>query len=129
MEIEKMKTTYKWILLGGITISGLLLLLFAGLFFSRIGMGYSPIVEGHGALRNGFLHLPSASVPVSGWLALAGGGFLLMVGGIWLGSRQTPSRGGASPERKPDEPLVCPGCGKDAQANWNLCPYCGYELP
>ena len=24
---------------------------------------------------------------------------------------------------------VCPGCGADVISNWNVCPYCGYDLP
>jgi hypothetical protein len=124
-----MKTTYKWILAGGITISGLLLLLFANLYYGRFWIGRYPIIEGHGIMRNGFSHASSASGSLFGWLALALVVFLLIMGGIWLSGRNSKSPEITPSERNPDEPLICPSCGLDVQANWNLCPYCGNELP
>jgi hypothetical protein len=125
-----MKLTNKWtFVIGGATIGSLLLLAFVGLSFSRLWSVLYPIRAGHGMMRDGFSHYSSVSGSPLGWLALAAVILLLIVAGIWMASQNAPKSEGVPTGRNPDEPLVCPGCGQDVQSNWNLCPYCGYELP
>jgi hypothetical protein len=63
------------------------------------------------------------------WGMLGAGLLLLLVVGL-LQSRQPQTEHLATDSATSSTTVeICPGCGMDVQSNWNLCPYCGYELP
>jgi hypothetical protein len=124
-----MKTTQKWLRTSASFVVGLLILLLAWLFVSRFWISGTSYYYGHGMMRNGFTHYLSVPGTLYVWLALVGVVLLLVIGGIWLVRHNAPKSGEAVTMRNTDEPLMCPGCNQEVQANWNYCPYCGDDLP
>jgi hypothetical protein len=79
-----------------------------------MGPGY-PGYHGRGMMRPmGFLG--SALACTVSLLLLA----LVVAGVIWFVRSQGPRRKGQGPS--------CPQCGREVQADWKVCPYCGQQL-
>lgn len=56
------------------------------------------------------------------WLVPVGFFVLAVLGVVWL---VRAVRGGVNPASRGQ---TCPSCGKEAQADWRNCPYCGAAL-
>ena len=118
-----MKNMWKWVI--GILV--VLVLFFgpylAGLLFPGLGYGYGMMggggYYGHGGMMNGFGFFPFGMALM--WLIPLGTLVLVVLGIVWVvqrlsgGSTSAPAR-------------VCANCGKPAQADWKICPYCGNQL-
>jgi uncharacterized membrane protein len=107
-----------WLVAGSISIV-VLLLLFGGGMLS--GWGY----RGWGMMGPGMMgwgHSPFGWIGMSlMWLIPIGFIVLTVFGIVWL-VRNIGSPTSSSPGHN------CPNCGKDIQANWQNCPYCGTTL-
>jgi len=69
---------------------------------------------------------PSSTLMFFGILGVA---LVLLLVVSLLQPTQTKTDREASAAETPcltDDP--CPGCGADVMSNWNICPYCGYDL-
>jgi hypothetical protein len=62
------------------------------------------------------------------WIVPVGFLTLLILGVVWLFRQVSGSSGpvAAPPQAPPGK--TCPNCGRPAQADWQLCPYCGQAL-
>jgi hypothetical protein len=126
-----MKRTIGWIVLGVIAVGALLALPLV-LVRGAWGMGYSGGMMGgmmgSGMMGNGFGFSPFGWMGmVLSWLISLAILALLITGVVWLyrslATPGGPSLAGSTPTQ------FCANCGRGLQADWKVCPQCGYPLP
>jgi hypothetical protein len=110
-----MKNIWKWIL--GIAL--VLILFFGPYLFGLLfpGIGYGMMGYGHGRI-SGFSFFPFGMGLM--WLVPLAAIALVVLGVVWLVNNLNGP--------KVVQAHVCPSCGKQAQAEWKTCPYCGNGL-
>jgi H+/Cl- antiporter ClcA len=91
--------------------------LLGGWGYGRWGMMGPGMMGGWGRAPFGWIGM------IFMWLIPVGFVVLLVLGIIWL-VRAISSPTGAHPA-----PRACSNCGRPAQPDWRVCPYCGKELP
>jgi hypothetical protein len=111
------------------TAAVLAIVLFIGwVIYDRLLTSRFVLLYNYVSRHGGYLHSTGMTGTLWFWGILVGCLLLLLMVGL-LQSKLPQTDTGAYDSETPKTVDVCPGCGMEVKSNWNLCPYCGYELP